>query len=165
MSRTARPDTVSAIARQLMGEHAEGRAFAPLEGALRPPDLDAAYAVQRTLVGLLEDAGRGGVAGYKIAIASRAIQELVGIDEPCGGVILASTVHAGPAEIRRADFVRLGLEFELAVRLRADMPAAAQPYTAESVGPYIDACMPAFELIEDRDADYASLDLALAEQA
>ena len=158
MSEAANPDKVSAVARARFEEHVARLPYVSLAGALRPDTLEEAYAVQRSLLRMLEEDGRGPIAGYKIAITSKAIQELCGIDEPCGGAIFAPTVHASPAEVRLGDFVHLGLEFELAVRLADDMPLGPHPYTAGNVRPHIEACMPAFELIEDRNADYAALD-------
>src|SRR5262249_8645562 len=52
--------------------------------------------------------------------------------------------------------MHLVLECELAVRIGRALPRPATPYTAESVKPAIAAVMPAFELIEDRKADYKS---------
>jgi 2-keto-4-pentenoate hydratase len=46
------------------------------------------------------------------------------------------------------------------VRLGADLPASGAPYTRASVACAVAACMPAFELIEDRGADYRDLDAA-----
>ena len=48
------------------------------------------------------------------------------------------------------------VECELAVRLGRDLPQAAAPYTRESVRGAVSEVMAAFELIEDRFADYKS---------
>jgi len=50
--------------------------------------------------------------------------------------------------------MHLVLECELAVRIGRALPKPAAPYTAAGVKPAIAAVMPAFELIEDRKADY-----------
>ena len=52
----------------------------------------------------------------------------------------------------------MGIECEIAVRMGADLPARAGGHTPETVAPAIAAVMPAFELIEDRNADYGALD-------
>jgi len=98
----------------------------------------------------------GGVAGLKIATTTRVMQELMGIDHPCGGVIFAANVHASPAQIRLASHVHLMIECELAVRIGSSLPTPPTPYTAETVRPAVSALMPAFELIDDRHADYKS---------
>ena len=108
---------------------------------------------------LFRDGGWGELAGHKIALTSKAVQELCGVDQPAGGAIFARTVHQSPATVRLAEFMHLGLEFELGVRLGADLPASARRTPARA-SPAVASCMPAFELIEDRGADYGDLDAA-----
>ena len=59
------------------------------------------------------------------------MQAFCGIDHPIAGVVLAKRVHRSGATVRRADFGRLGLEFEIAVRIKSDVPVTGIPYTAE----------------------------------
>lgn len=121
-------------------------------------DLDACYAVQEALHALLEASGAGAIAGYKIALTSRAMQEMVGVDTPLGGAIFTSVVHPTGTAISAGDFLRLGLECEVAVRLGAELRAADAPHTREHVAERVDACAPAFELVEDGQIDYARID-------
>jgi 2-keto-4-pentenoate hydratase len=53
--------------------------------------------------------------------------------------------------------VRLGVECEIAVQLGRDLPAAQAPYRRDQVADAVAAVMPAFELIDDRQADYIQL--------
>jgi len=53
--------------------------------------------------------------------------------------------------------VRLIVEFEIAVEMAADLPAADAPFTREGIAPFIRAVMPALELADDRNADYREL--------
>ena len=46
----------------------------------------------------------------------------------------------------------------MAVRLGDDLPASGGPWTRASVADRVAACLPAFELVEDGDADYKNLD-------
>jgi 2-keto-4-pentenoate hydratase len=46
----------------------------------------------------------------------------------------------------------------VAVRLGDALPASGGPWTRASVADRVAACMPAFELVEDGDADYKTLD-------
>ena len=154
MSYTERVERVAeAMARQ----HAARARFEPLSGPLTLASLDEAYAAQRALIRLWSEGERGPIAGYKIALTSKAVQELCGVDHPCAGAIFASTVHPSPATVANTDFVRLGLEFELCFRLGAGLPGGAQPYSAESVRDAVEAALPAFELVEDRASDYSRL--------
>jgi len=61
--------------------------------------------------------------------------------------------------VRRADFGRLGLEFEIAVRIKSDVPVRGMPCTAGMIAPHIDGVCAAIELVDDRGADYANLDV------
>jgi 2-keto-4-pentenoate hydratase len=56
-------------------------------------------------------------------------------------------------------FGRLGLEFEIAVRIKSDLPVTRAPFTAETIAPHIDGVCAAIELVDDRNADYTSLDV------
>ncbi len=98
----------------------------------------------------------GPIAGLKVATTTKVMQELMGIDHPCMGTIFAARVYASPATIAKADFINVRIECELAVRLGRDLPKTAAPYTRESVRPAVSHVMAAFELIEDRFADYRS---------
>jgi 2-oxo-3-hexenedioate decarboxylase/2-keto-4-pentenoate hydratase len=125
--------------------------------AIHPRDMDESYDVQEALIGLLREEGRGSIAGYKIALTSAVMQEFAGVDQPCAGAIFAGNVHHSPVVLPAADFVHLGVECEIALRLGADLGADGTPYDRNSVAPAVAACMAALELIEDRGADYASL--------
>jgi 2-keto-4-pentenoate hydratase len=87
------------------------------------------------------------------------MQKFCKIDHPIAGVVLASRVHRSGTTVARSDFGRLGLEFEIAVRIKSDVPVASVPYTAEMIAPHIDGVCAAIELVDDRGADYANLDV------
>jgi 2-keto-4-pentenoate hydratase len=124
-----------------------------LPEAIAPKTFDEAYAAQEALCALWEPR-LGPIAGRKIAVTTKVMQELMGIDHPCGGMIFASRVHRSPAKIIKADFINVRIECELAVRLGRDLPKGAAPHTRESVREAVAEVMAAFELIEDRNAEY-----------
>lgn len=140
-------------ARYVLGAHAARAQYENLPPEIAPTTMDEAYAAQEALAKLLIPR-EGAVAGLKIAVATKVMQELMGIDRPCGGMIFARRVHVSPAELKLADYMNVVVEFELAVRLGRDLPKLSMPYTAELVKPAVEAVMPAFELIEDRHAVY-----------
>ena len=131
------------------------KALAPPEG---PATIADAYDIQERYVTLLRRE-HGGDAGYKVGLTSAAMQAFCGIDHPIGGVVLAKRVHASGATVRRSDFGRLGLEFEIAVRIASDVPVTDVPYTADTIGVHIGGVGAAIELVDDRSADYANLDV------
>jgi 2-keto-4-pentenoate hydratase len=125
-----------------------------LPDQLRPASIAEAYAAQEAYYRLAEPV-YGAVGGAKIATTTKVMQELMGIAHPCGGAIFSRTIHHSPAKLRAAEFINPRIESEIALQLGADLPVAHAPWTRERVAVAAVAAMPAFELIEDRNADYA----------
>jgi 2-keto-4-pentenoate hydratase len=155
-----KPKTAGSIpmraAQHLFNAHERRERFVPLPGELAPKTTEDAYAIQDDFVALRSDK-LGAIAGYKIALSSKEMQRFVGVNEPQAGVMLESTLHRTPARVRAADYVHLIIEFEIAVRIAADLPAADAPYTRAHVAECVGAVMPAIEIADDRNADYAQL--------
>ena len=145
----------AAAARFIAQAHANREAYQNLSGALEPPSIADAYAVQEALRTLWEPL-HGPVAGLKIAVTTKVMQELMGIDHPCGGMIYARNVHASPYQLSLSRHMHVVTEFELAVRVGRTLAKKATPWTREEVRAEITEVMPAFELIEDRNAVYRS---------
>jgi 2-keto-4-pentenoate hydratase len=143
-------------ARWLLEAHERREAFRALPQGLAPASLHEAYAVQDSFVALRAQK-LGGIAGYKIALATAAMQAFVGVNAPQAGCILQSTVRRSPARIRAADYVRLIVEFEVGFQLVDDLPAADAPFSRERASQAIARVMPVLELADDRAADYAAL--------
>ena len=145
-----------AAARHLFDAHRRRERFAPLPAELAPSTLEEAYAIQDRFVARRAEE-LGAIAGYKIALSSVEMQRFVGVNQPQAGVMLQSTLHQTPANVRAADYVHLIVEFEIAVRMAADLPAADAPYSRAQVAEYVGAVMPAIEIADDRNADYSQL--------
>jgi len=133
------------------------RRLPPLDAVIRPNDEAQAYAVQAELHELLAPR-LGHVVGHKIGCTTPVMQAFLNIPNPCAGGVFERTVHISPARVRYADFVRVGVECEIAVRLSADLPASAAPYTRDAAAAAVGTIMPAMELVDDRYVDYRSLD-------
>jgi 2-keto-4-pentenoate hydratase len=142
-------------ARYIDEAHRTRAPFQNLPEAIAPGTAAEAYAAQAALCELWGPR-LGPVAGLKIATTTKVMQQLMGIGHPCMGIIFAARIYASPATIAKADYVNLRIECELGVRLGRDLPNAAAPYTRESVRPAVSEVMAAFELIEDRGAEYKS---------
>ncbi len=149
---------IEAIAEKLSADWKTRAPYETLSGELAPNDLAEAYLAQAAVQQKLAEQ-RGPIAGRKIALSSKAMQQMVGIDSPVGGVFFRDDIRFSPAEIPAAEFRRLGLEFELAFELGRDVGPQPTPHTADTVCDLIVGVRPAFELIEDREADYAKLDI------
>ncbi|MGH7390765.1 MAG: 2-keto-4-pentenoate hydratase [Candidatus Rokuibacteriota bacterium] len=151
-------ERIAATARACLETHRTRARYRPLDADLRAAPLDDAYRIQDALHELMAVAGRGAIAGWKIALTSKAMQQMTGVDQPAAGAIFSTLVHRSPARIDPAAYHHLGVEFEVAVRLGDDLPASAGPWTRASVAGRVDSCLPAFELVEDGGADYTTLD-------
>jgi 2-oxo-3-hexenedioate decarboxylase/2-keto-4-pentenoate hydratase len=143
-------------AQRLFEAHERRERFAPLPAELAPRTAEEAYAIQDAFVALRAEK-LGAVVGYKIALSSAEMRRFVGVEHPQAGAMFQSTLHRTPASVRAADYVRLIVEFEIAVVLAEDLPAADAPFSRERVAQAVGAVMPALELADDRNADYAEL--------
>jgi 2-keto-4-pentenoate hydratase len=152
------PQQIDATARDAFTGYKAHTRYRPLDAALRAAPLEDAYRIQDALHRVMAEAGRGEIAGWKIALTSKAMQQMTGVDQPAAGAIFSKVIHASPARVDVAAYHHLGIEFEVAVRVGDDLPAGGGPWTRASVAGTVAACIPAFELVEDGDADYKTLD-------
>src|SRR5262249_55033982 len=104
------------VARYVLAEHERRADYRNLPAEIAPGSIAQAYEAQLALVRLLTPR-KGKVAGLKIATTTKIMQQLMGIDHPCGGTIFEKTVHAAPAQLRLADYQHVVIECELAVKL------------------------------------------------
>jgi len=144
---------VDAMARHMWDARRARQNYSNIPDALKPGSIAEAYQAQEAYYRLAESV-YGPVAGVKVATTTKVMQQLMGITHPCGGAIFQRTIHASPARIAKSDFVNLRIESEIALKLGSDMPASGAPWTGASVVPHVAGAMPAYELIEDRNAVY-----------
>lgn len=142
-----------AAARFIADAHRQRAVYRNLPPEIAPGSVDEAYAAQEALREFWKPL-YGDLAGLKIATTTKVMQQLMGIDHPCGGMIYERRVHTSPASIRLGDYMNVVIECELAVRVGRSLPKKAAPYTREEVRAAVSTVMPAFELIEDRKAVY-----------
>jgi 2-keto-4-pentenoate hydratase len=145
---------IAQAAQFLLEEHRTRKPFGPLPASCAARTVDEAYAVQEAFHALMA-ATHGPIAGYKIALTTPVMQRMVGFNEPVSGAILAKRIQHAPCTIHSTDYGHLGVECEIAVRLATDLPATQAPYSRDHIAAAIGAVMAAFELIDDRHADYA----------
>jgi 2-oxo-3-hexenedioate decarboxylase/2-keto-4-pentenoate hydratase len=129
-----------------------------LPSELRPASENEAYAIQLALHAQLSGAGRGDVVGHKIGCTTPIMQEFLGIPNPCAGGIFGPTVYHLDCEVAHGDYLHVGVECELAVRLAGDLLPYARGHSVESVAPTVESVMAAIEIVDDRWVDYPSVD-------
>jgi 2-keto-4-pentenoate hydratase len=130
--------------------------LAPLAADTSPATEAEGYRIQEAVHDLL--APHVGVrVGYKIGCTSAVMQEYLHIPHPCGGGVFAKGVHDSGVSLKAKDFVRVGVECEIAVRLARDLLPTEEPFTAEWVGEAIDAYYPAIEIVDDRYVNWETM--------
>jgi 2-keto-4-pentenoate hydratase len=142
------------FAKAIAERHRNRERFTLEAPAGRAGDMAFAYDVQDLLVPMLASPGET-ICGYKIGLTTPRMQAMCGIDEPIVGAILQSRLHAAPATVRVSDYVRLGVESEIALRIGREFPA--HDVAADQVLSYVDGICAAFELVDDSGADYGRL--------
>jgi 2-keto-4-pentenoate hydratase len=142
--------------RWLVDQHRGKFAFDGFPADCAPPDVATAYRIQDAFV---SDKARacGPAVGWKIALSNAAMQRFVGLDEPVAGRLHRRQLVAGPGRVRAADYGRLLVEFEIAVEFGEDLPPRPAGYDRDCVAAAVVAVRPAFEIADDRGADYAQL--------
>src|SRR2546428_13891679 len=106
------PETIEATARACLAMHRTRERYHPLDAATRAAPLDDAYRIQDALHRLLAAAGRGEIVGWKIALPSKAMQQMTGADQAAAGANFSKVVHASPARVPVVANPPLGVEVE-----------------------------------------------------
>jgi 2-keto-4-pentenoate hydratase len=146
-----------AAATELLRQHAARETFAALAGELAPTDTEAAYRIQDRLVTQLLQQRKTSLAGYKIAITTPAMRDMVGFQDSVAGRLLRDQMHRSGDTIHARDHVRLIVEFEIAFEMARDLPPAGRPWTGAAILDHVACAYPALEIADDRQADYPSL--------
>jgi 2-keto-4-pentenoate hydratase len=148
-------DTLAA-AKTIAAARRDRTPLRPLAGDAAPRDEAEGYRIQDELHFLLA-ADFGDMVGYKIGCTSAVMQQYLNIPHPCSGGVFANGVHQSGASLRAKDFVRVGVECEIAVRLARDLQPSDAPFTADAVAQAIEAYLPAIEIVDDRYSDWQTI--------
>lgn len=129
--------------RALLEARAGGDVLQSLPGG-EPADFDEAYAIQEAVARAL-----GAVGGWKVGGKPEA--------EPTCAPMQAVDIHRTNYRMPHQAGRKCGVECELAVRMKSDLPPRERPYTREEVLDAIATVHPAFEVVTYRLADHESL--------
>jgi 2-oxo-3-hexenedioate decarboxylase/2-keto-4-pentenoate hydratase len=124
---------------------------------LRPRETADAYALQLRLHEHLQRLGMGTITGHKIGCTTPVMQEYLSIPHPCAGGVLDATVRHGDGAFRIADFVRVGVECEIAVVLGSDLAHTPGTYDRRTVDGAVAQVMAAIEVVDDRWTDFTQV--------
>jgi 2-keto-4-pentenoate hydratase len=128
--------------------------IAPLSAAY--PDLTVAEAYEIQAINARSRAqsatNRAAIVGHKVGLTSKAMQEMLGVDEPDYGCLYADRVLDSGAVIAQADLIAPRVEPEIAFVLAA--PLAGPDVTARDVLAATEYVVPSIEVIDSRIAEW-----------
>jgi 2-keto-4-pentenoate hydratase len=142
---------VAGKARALQAARRTRQAIAPFTDA--DPDLGMAdgYAVQQELTSLLlADGDR--IVGYKVGLTSKPMQQMIGVEAPDYGPVLASTVYADGDSVSLGSFIQPKIEAEIAFVLESGL--AGPGVSVLDARRAIAGMTAAVEIVDSRFADW-----------
>ena len=116
------------------------------------PDMDAADAYEIQLVNVRRRVTGVPIVGHKVGLSSKAMQQMMGVDEPDYGHLLEDMrVHDG-ATVPASRYCYPRVEVEVGYVLGEDLPG--EGCTEEDVIAATEAVIPSIELIDSRIRDW-----------
>jgi 2-keto-4-pentenoate hydratase len=117
------------------------------------PGMDAGDAYRIQLLNIERRLSHGGViVGHKVGLSSRAMQQMMGVDEPDYGHLLADMQVKSGEPVDTSRYCRPRVEPEVGFLLGDDLPG--EGCTEEDALAATEAVAPALELIDSRIADW-----------
>jgi 2-oxo-3-hexenedioate decarboxylase/2-keto-4-pentenoate hydratase len=149
--------TVAILADLRLRAHGRNDPLDDLPAHCRPAALDDAYAVQDVLRATLAERGLGAPCGWKIGCTTAVMQAYLNIPHPCAGTLYRRSVSSGETALKAADYFKLGLECEIAVRMAADFDARTAGQTRDALAAAVGEVMASVELIDHRFRDFTTV--------
>jgi 2-keto-4-pentenoate hydratase len=138
-------------ANRLIAAYETKEAIAPLTVTYDGMSLDDAYAVQLAQVAARTAQGRT-ISGHKVGLTSRAMQELLGVDEPDYGHLFDDFFHPEHEPIPTTPFLQPRIEPEIGFVLKA--PLVGPGVTVDEALAAIDYVVPSLEIVDSRIKDW-----------
>ena len=123
---------------------------AEIPADLKAASEDSGYRIQFAVLERLIAGGWGPQLGWKVGVTTPQMQAALGLDTPIGGSILAGGRIGDGTTIRSADYVRIGIECEMAFVLGAPLGGGNAPVDVAAAGSAVASLHPAIELVDDR---------------
>lgn len=118
------------------------------------PDMDLAdaYAVQLEGIRARMEAHGGQIAGWKVGLTSKAMQQMLNVDQPDFGHLLDNMRMDEGTDIDCSEMIWPRVEPEVAFQLKADLKGPG--VTAEQVVAATEYLIPSLEVIDSRVKDW-----------
>jgi 2-keto-4-pentenoate hydratase len=142
---------VDGIAAELAAARLGGIRLDAFPGAI-PETLDEAYHIQNLVAARIG----GEVAGWKVAALPANVVDRLGAERICGPILKANVFSSG-SQLAWPEDADRKVEAELAIKLRADLPARSNPYSVNEVRDAVGDIHAAMEIAGSCIRDVASL--------
>ena len=117
------------------------------------PEIDVVDAYEIQLSNIRRRLATGGmVLGHKVGLSSKAMQEMMGVDEPDYGHLLSDMLQSEDTPVVASRYLLPRVEVEVGFVLGDDLPG--EGCTVDDVLRATDYVVPAIELIDSRIADW-----------
>jgi 2-keto-4-pentenoate hydratase len=116
--------------------------------SLAPAD---AYAIQQEYAAMILRDG-GSIVGYKLGLTSKAMQQLLGVDQPDYGPVLSSMVFEDGATLTMSSLIQPKAEAEIALTLERRLRGPG--VTASDAAAAIGGARAAIEVVDSRIRDW-----------
>jgi 2-keto-4-pentenoate hydratase len=137
------------IAKRIIGAYTTRVPLAPVRGEIT--GMIAAYAVQQAAVDIWQGQGRK-IAGQKIGLTSKAVQDQLGVSEPDFGTLFADMILDDGATVPKTAVLQPRIEAEIAFVMKSDLKGTE--ITPEQVLAATDYVCPAIEICGSRIANW-----------
>jgi 2-keto-4-pentenoate hydratase len=125
--------------------------IAPLTSA--HPDIDVVDAYEIQLINIRQRIAEGArILGHKVGLSSKAMQQMMGVDEPDYGHLLDEMQVFEDTPVHAGRYLYPRVEVEVGFILSADLPGAG--CTEDDVLAATEALVPSIELIDTRITDW-----------
>ncbi|MDM4140109.1 MULTISPECIES: 2-keto-4-pentenoate hydratase [Mycobacterium] len=139
------------LAADLAQAERSGEPIAPLTAAY--PDIDVVDAYEIQLINIRQRVAEGArVLGHKVGLSSKAIQQMMGVDEPDYGHLLDEMQLFEDTPVKANRYLYPRVEVEVGFILNADLPGAG--CTEDDVLAATESLVPSIELIDTRITDW-----------
>jgi 2-oxopent-4-enoate/cis-2-oxohex-4-enoate hydratase len=145
------PALTEALAAELYAALRHGNTVKPLIERHAWLSIDDAYAISLGVLARRRAAGER-VVGKKIGVTSKAVQDMLGVDQPDFGFLTDWMQVAGPIDIAAKALIAPRAEAEIAFILRQGL--AGPGVTAAQVIAATEFIAPCFEIVDSRIADW-----------
>ncbi len=136
--------SIQTAVERLMEAQSSHRLLAPLSETLGDFTLEHAYAIQDALRAELDRRGQRPI-GWKLGATSPSGQAVMGVKEPASGFLLPGQYASG-AEVSASGFATLGVEAEVAFRMRTKLVGPG--VTAATALLAVEGAVAALELLD-----------------